>query len=66
MITLTKNYTGLEHCTPIRNIVFEISDDATLSDLVESLEIFIRACGYHTPEGHILDFVCDEPTSDAG
>jgi hypothetical protein len=31
--------------------------DATLEHLIEEFTTFMRACGYHVPDGAFLDFV---------
>lgn len=58
MITLI-NETDSQHApyTGISKITIEINSEATLPELLEAFEGFLKASGYHVPEGHVLDIV---------
>lgn len=43
-----------------RTITFDISGDATLPNLVEQFEYYLKATGYFPPDGCHLDWVEDE------
>lgn len=47
-------------------IEITVSRDADLTEMVESFTYYLKACGYHIPEGHALDFVPEDGWSDRG
>lgn len=47
-------------------IEITVSRDATLTEMVESFTYYLKACGYHIPEGECLDFVPEDGYSSEG
>lgn len=47
------------------SISMTMPGDASLDEVLEELTYFLRGCGFHVPEGSLLDFVGGEnqPTS---
>lgn len=43
--------------TAIENIEMTITDEASLADLLEAFEGFLKASGYHIPENSYIDVV---------
>jgi len=43
--------------TAIENIEMTISEEASLPDLLEAFEGFLKASGYHIPENNYIDIV---------
>jgi hypothetical protein len=61
MIKFT-NTTSDQHkpYTAVENIEMTISDEASLPDLLEAFEGFLRASGYSIPSGSYIDIVQDD------
>ena len=60
MITLKWECPNIhEEFTADRQIVFQIKDEATLDEMLESYTNFLKALGYHVPENNYLQFVDD-------
>jgi len=60
MITLKWDCPNIhEEFTADRQIVFQIKDEATLDEMLESYTHFLKALGYHVPENNYLQFVDD-------
>jgi hypothetical protein len=49
-----------EKFTADRQITFEVRDEASLDEMLESYTHFLKATGYHVPEKSCLQFVEDE------
>jgi len=47
-------------------IEITVSRDASLTEMVESFTYYLKACGYHIPEGEALDFVPEDGYSSEG
>lgn len=41
-----------------------IDSQASISDMLEAFNCFLKAIGYFPPENHYLDYVSDEPEND--
>ena len=46
--------------TAIESIEMTITDESSLPDVLEAFEKFLKASGYHIPEGSYIDIVQDE------
>mgnify|MGYP001551296587 CR=1 FL=1 len=46
--------------TAVENIEMTLSDEASLPDLLEAFEYFLKASGYHLKENSYIDIVQDE------
>ena len=61
MITLKWECPNIhEEFTADRQIVFQVEDEATLDEMLESYTHFLKALGYHVPENNYLQFVKDD------
>lgn len=47
-------------------IAHEIRGDASLDEVVEAFEYFLKGCGYHLPDGKHIGYEYDEDDSDLG
>lgn len=56
------NTTCNEHkpYTAIESIEMNIADESSLPDILEAFEGFLKASGYHIPEGSYINIVQDE------
>ena len=52
--------------TAVENIEFTLHQDATLVEMVEAFTSFLKASGYHIPNGEYLDFVPEDGYSSKG
>ena len=52
--------------TAVENIEFTLHQDATLVEMVEAFTSFLKASGYHIPNGEYLDFVPEDGYSSEG
>lgn len=50
-------------CSPVKNIEFEIIDEANIDELLEEVDRFIRAVGYY-PRG-TLQYVREEESDES-
>lgn len=50
-----------EEQLPVK-VEFTVPSDADLSDMCEEFTNYLRAVGFHIPQGNYLDFVNDEET----
>jgi len=48
-----------EEFTADRQITFQVRDEASLDEMLESYTHFLKAIGYHVPENSYLQFVDD-------
>ena len=46
--------------TAVESIQMNIADESSLPDILEAFESFLKASGYHIPEGSYIDIVQDE------
>jgi hypothetical protein len=46
--------------TAVESIEMNIADESSLPDILEAFEGFLKASGYHIPEGSYIDVVQDE------
>ena len=44
----------------VRKIIFELDDEATVEDMLDSFTLFLKACRYVVPCGEAVRFVCQE------
>lgn len=42
----------------------KIDGQASISDMLEAFNCFLKAIGYYPPDKHYLDYVSDEPIDD--
>ena len=56
------NDTSDEHkpYTAVESIEMTIADEASLPDILEAFEKFLKASGYHIPENSYIDVVQDD------
>ena len=47
-------------------VEFTIPSDADLNDMCEQFTLFLKACGYSIPEGHVLDFTPEDGYGEKG
>lgn len=47
-------------------VEFTVPSDASLTDMCEQFTLFLKACGYHIPEGECLDIVPEDGYSSEG
>lgn len=50
------NYDGQLPC----KVEFEFGQDASLTDMLEQFTYYLKACGFHIEEGHIVDIVPED------
>lgn len=43
--------------TAVESIEMKVGEEVSLPDLLEAFEGFLKACGYHIPEGSYIDVV---------
>lgn len=47
-------------------VEFTVPSEATLTDMCEQFSLYLKACGFHIPEGECLDFVPEDGYSSEG
>lgn len=47
-------------------VEFTVPSDADLTEMCEQFTLYLKACGYHVPEGETLDFVPEDGYSNRG
>lgn len=61
MIRLVKNVPEYhEEFTAVRSVDIQLHDEASLDDMLQAYEQFLKAIGYHWDENYILQFVENE------
>ena len=47
-------------------VEFTVPSEASLTDMCEQFSLYLKACGFHIPEGECLDFVPEDGYSSEG